>query len=131
MLFSHFHSNGGLSLNVGACFFQGLELWNKERYKNLFLWSIPFSHIVLSYFYLIEFIEFIRVYIACKKYKMFGWYDTGIRITWFHLQDEFCYIDGACVRPMENSSTNECLICNATNDKYQWTENEGKSTTEI
>ncbi|XP_056003375.1 uncharacterized protein LOC125657435 isoform X3 [Ostrea edulis] len=50
----------------------------------------------------------------------------------FTVKDAFCYIESACVRPMENSSTNECLICNATNDKYQWTENEdcGQATTE-
>ncbi|XP_062587324.1 von Willebrand factor D and EGF domain-containing protein-like [Saccostrea cucullata] len=45
---------------------------------------------------------------------------------YFTLKDDFCYIDSTCISPMQNSSTNECLYCNATNDKFNWTENECK-----
>ncbi|XP_061185215.1 uncharacterized protein LOC133193273 [Saccostrea echinata] len=51
---------------------------------------------------------------------------------YFTLKDNYCYIDSTCIRPMQNSSINECLYCNATNDKFNWTENEscGQTTTE-
>ncbi|XP_062579358.1 von Willebrand factor D and EGF domain-containing protein-like [Saccostrea cucullata] len=50
---------------------------------------------------------------------------------YFTLKDNFCYIDSTCISPMQNSSTNECLYCNATNDKFNWTENECKCQTFI
>ncbi|XP_048750156.2 uncharacterized protein LOC125662024 [Ostrea edulis] len=42
----------------------------------------------------------------------------------FTLKNDFCFIDSACVSPMESRPKNECLICNAKADRYQWTVDE-------
>ncbi|XP_061185199.1 uncharacterized protein LOC133193258 [Saccostrea echinata] len=51
---------------------------------------------------------------------------------YFILKEHFCFIDSKCISSMQNSSINECLYCNTTNDKFNWTENEscGQTTTE-
>ncbi|XP_061190172.1 von Willebrand factor D and EGF domain-containing protein-like [Saccostrea echinata] len=39
----------------------------------------------------------------------------------FTLKENFCYIEGMCVPFMEESSVNECLMCNTTVSRYNWT----------
>ncbi|XP_062598528.1 von Willebrand factor D and EGF domain-containing protein-like, partial [Saccostrea cucullata] len=61
---------------------------------------------------------------SCQEYHN----DSG-RV-YFTLKDDHCYIDSTCMRPMENNSRNICQYCNASNQKYEWTEKQNCKTNE-